>query len=77
MTTEEIVKRLEPWRAKQRRPAWKPVVEDSDGTAAGSKFCGIPWTGPDALWPECNHCKGPLQLFLQLDLVPPQVLILG
>jgi uncharacterized protein YwqG len=68
MTTEEIVKKLEPWLTKQRRPAWKPVVEDMDGPATASKFSGTPWIGPDALWPECGHCKMPLQLFLQLDL---------
>jgi uncharacterized protein YwqG len=68
MTTEEIVKKLEPWLARHRRSAWKPVVEDGDGPATVSKFCGVPWIGPDAPWPECGHCKKPLQLFLQLDL---------
>jgi uncharacterized protein YwqG len=69
MTTEQIVEKLEPWLARHRRPAWKPVVEDGDGPAAASKFCGTAWVGPDAPWPECGHCKKPLQLFLQLDLV--------
>jgi uncharacterized protein YwqG len=68
LQTNEIVKKLEPWLARQRRPAWKPVVEDGDGLATTSKFCGEPWTGPDAPWPECGHCKQHLQLFLQLDL---------
>jgi uncharacterized protein YwqG len=68
MRTEEIIQKLEPWRAKHRRPAWKPVVEESDGPPAASKFCGTPWIGPDAPWPECGHCQMPLQLFLQLDL---------
>jgi uncharacterized protein YwqG len=68
MTPEEIVTKLEPWLARQRRPAWKPVVEEGDDSVAGSKFCGIPWIGPDASWPECGHCKQPLTLFLQLDL---------
>jgi uncharacterized protein YwqG len=68
MTTDEIIKKLEPWLAKHRRPAWKPVVEDGDGPATVSKFCGIPWISPDAPWPDCGHCKKPLQLFLQLDL---------
>ena len=68
MTTNDIIKNLEPWLAKHRRPAWKPVVEDGDGSATVSKFCGTPWTGPDAPWPNCGHCKKPLQLFLQLDL---------
>ncbi len=68
MTTEAIVKRLEPWLARHRRPAWKPVVEDGDGPATASKFCGTPWTGPEAPWPDCGNCQRPLQLFLQLDL---------
>jgi uncharacterized protein YwqG len=68
MTAEEIVRKLGPWLAKQRRPAWKPIVEEGDGPATVSKFCGTPWIGPDASWPECGHCKKPLPLFLQIDL---------
>lgn len=68
MKVEEIVNKLEPWRARHRRPAWKPVVEAGDGPATASKFCGTPWTGPDAPWPNCGHCRQPLQPFLQLDL---------
>jgi hypothetical protein len=68
MTTEEIIKKLEPWLAKHRSPAWRPVVEDGDGPATASKFCGTPWIGPDAPCPDCGHCKKALPLFLQLDL---------
>jgi uncharacterized protein YwqG len=68
MTTGEIVKKLGPWLAKHRRPAWKPVVADGDGPATVSKFCGTPWISPDAPWPDCGNCKKPLQLFLQFDL---------
>jgi uncharacterized protein YwqG len=68
MQTEEIVRKLEPWLAKHRRPAWRPIVESGDGPATASKFCGTPWIGEDAPWPECGHCQKPLQLFLQLDL---------
>jgi uncharacterized protein YwqG len=68
MTTEEIVRKLEPWLARHRRPAWQPVVEDGDGPPTASKFCGTPWVGPDAVWPDCGHCQKPLTLFLQLDL---------
>jgi uncharacterized protein YwqG len=68
MKTEEIVGKLGPWLAKHRRPAWKPVIENGDGPATGSKFSGTPWVGPDAPWPECGLCKQPLQLFLQLNL---------
>jgi len=68
MRTEEIVRTLEPWRARHRRPAWTPVVEAGDGPATGSKFCGTPWVGTDTPWPDCGHCRKPLRLFLQLDL---------
>lgn len=68
MKAEEIISKLEPWRVRHRRPAWKPVVEAGDGAATASKFCGTPWTGPDAPWPNCGHCRRPLQPFLQLDL---------
>lgn len=30
MTVDEVLKRLEPWRARHRRPAWDPVVEEGD-----------------------------------------------
>jgi hypothetical protein len=57
MTTEEIVRKLEPWLARHRRPAWRPVVEDGDGPVTGSKFCGTPWIAPNAPWPECGRCN--------------------
>jgi uncharacterized protein YwqG len=68
MTTDEIIKKLEPWLAKHRRPAWKPVVEEGDGPPTASKFSGRPWIGPNAAWPVCGQCKNLLQLFLQLNL---------
>jgi len=68
MTTDEIVKTLEPWRAKHRLAAWRPIAEDGDGSPTVSKFCGTPWIGSDAAWPDCGNCNQPLQLFLQLDL---------
>jgi hypothetical protein len=68
MQTEEIVTNLEPWLARHRRLVWKPVVAEGDGPTAASKFCGTAWTSLDAPWPECGHCKKPLQLFLQPDL---------
>jgi uncharacterized protein YwqG len=68
MTPKEVVIALEPWLAKQSRPAWKPIVEQGDGAAIVSKFGGAPWIGPEAPWPECGLCKKPLPLFLQLDL---------
>jgi hypothetical protein len=45
MTTEEIIRTLEPWLAKNRRPAWKPITEGGDGPVTASKFCGTAWTG--------------------------------
>jgi uncharacterized protein YwqG len=68
MKADEMVERLEPWLAKHRRAAWKPIVEEGDGPAKVSKFCGTPWIGLDAPWPECGLCRNPLPLFLQLDL---------
>lgn len=68
MHRDEIVKTLGPWLARNRRRAWKPVVEPGDGPPTAPKFCGTPWTGPDAPWPNCGHCGQPLQPFLQLDL---------
>lgn len=68
MTTEEIVKILQPWLAKHRRPAWRPIVEHGDGPPTVSKFSGTPWISPDTTWPDCGQCTKPMQLFLQLDL---------
>ena len=68
MEINEIVKALQPWVAKHRRPAWKPTVVEGDDLATASTSCGIPWIGPDAPWPDCGHCKQPLSPFLQLDL---------
>jgi uncharacterized protein YwqG len=68
MGQEEIIRKLEPWRAKNRRPAWKPVVELREGPLTASKFCGSPWVGPGATWPICRCCAAPRTLFLQLDL---------
>jgi hypothetical protein len=43
MTTDQIVEKLEPSVARHRRPAWKPLVDDGDGPATASKFCGTAW----------------------------------
>jgi hypothetical protein len=32
MNSEDVVLRIEPWRETCRRTAWKPVVEDGDGS---------------------------------------------
>ena len=43
-------------------------MEEGDGPPSASKFCGTPWIGQDAQWPECGRCHQPLPLFVQLDL---------
>jgi uncharacterized protein YwqG len=68
MKAEEMLRTLEPWLSRVRRPAWKPEVEEGVGPAAASKFGGAPWIGPGADRPECGHCRRPLALLLQLDL---------
>jgi hypothetical protein len=68
MTKDEVVEALEPWRARHRRPAWDPVVEEGDGPRDVPKFGGVPWTGPDDPWPACQICGKPLPLLVQLDL---------
>ena len=73
MDVAEIVARLEPWRARHRRPAWRPRVIDGESGSAGSKFGGIPWLAAGEDWPVCGACGRPLPFFFQLDLaeVPP------
>jgi uncharacterized protein YwqG len=68
MKCGDVIQTIEPWLARHRRSAWKPIVEEGDGPATVSKFCGTPWISSNAPWPDCAHCKKPLQLFLQLDL---------
>jgi uncharacterized protein YwqG len=68
MTVDQVREKLEPWLAKYRRPAWKPIVEEGDRLVTASKFAGTPWIGQDAPWPDCGRCEQPLPLFLQLDL---------
>ena len=68
METQEILQKLGPWREKHRRPAWKPIVEDGDGSATSSKFAGVPWLDPGESVPKCAACGNLLQLLLQLDL---------
>src|ERR1700694_2713896 len=68
MNTEDVLQKLSPWREKHQRVAWKPIVEDGDGAPSASKFAGMPWIGPDGVWPKFSTCNNPFQLFLQLDL---------
>ena len=68
MRPDHILKKLEPWLAKHRRPAWKPAVENGDGPQTVSKFSGMPWISAEDDWPGCGRCGQLLQLFLQLNL---------
>ena len=72
MDTPEILRRLKPWKDRQRRTAWVPEVRDGAGP---SQFGGTPWTGPGAPWPACGICDEPLTPCLQLDLdaLPPDL----
>jgi hypothetical protein len=67
VTADEILARLEPWRARQRRQAWTPRVVEDEGAAA-SRFGGVPWLAAGEDWPRCGDCARPLPFFLQLDL---------
>ncbi len=51
-----------------KRKAWKPIVEESDGSVLASKFSGIPYLMKDEEYPRCQNCDKPLQLFIQLNL---------
>jgi uncharacterized protein YwqG len=68
MAREEVIKRLERWRVKYRRTAWTPIAAEGSDSTTASKFCGIPWIGPEDPWPECGICGQPLTPFLQLNL---------
>lgn len=67
-TTEQVLAKLEPWRAKHTRSAWKPIVEVGESSATSSKFGGTPWTSSDYPWPICKNCQKQMQFFLQLNL---------
>ncbi len=68
MSTQEVLAKLEPWRSKHTRVAWKPIVEAGDAQTSASKFSGKPYTSSDYEWPLCNNCNQQMQFFLQLDL---------
>ena len=63
MQTDEIIRRLEPWLARHRRPAWKPVVEETvalfgaDRCLYGSNFpIEKLWTRYDTLVGVMREC---------------------
>lgn len=50
-----------------KRSAWKPIVENVDGSTTDSKFAGAPYLKADEDYPRCENCGKPLQLFIQLN----------
>jgi uncharacterized protein YwqG len=68
MQAQEIVSLLQPWRDRQQRPAWRPIVVEGEPVTPSSKFGGLPWLAPGEAWPTCGDCGNPLSFFLQLDL---------
>jgi len=72
---ERLREAMRPWLARHTRPAWRPVVDESDSPATGTRFGGLPWLKPGEDWPSCTTCGEPLQFFLQLDLtqLPPEL----
>lgn len=67
-TADEVLELLQPWVARHRRPAWRPVLRAGDGPVTASKMSGKPLLLQDEDWPHCASCKRPLQLFFQLNL---------
>lgn len=61
---KEISSKIQPLARK----AWIPIVEESDGEPAASKFSGTPFLAQSETWPDCPNCGKPMQLFLQLNL---------
>ncbi len=73
MQTEDVLARLQPWRTRHQRPAWRPRVVDNENALTASKFGGTPWLAPAEDWPICRGCDRPMPLLVQLDLaqLPP------
>lgn len=68
-TTEDVNQRLQSWRERWKRPAWKPITQDNESPITASKFAGTPWLAPNESWPICPQCHIAMPLFLQLNLV--------
>jgi hypothetical protein len=41
-TTDQVLKALAPWLARQKRPAWLPETREGDAPVTASKFAGTP-----------------------------------
>jgi hypothetical protein len=77
MTTEEILHRLQSWRERWTRTAWKPITSETDGDATTSRFGGTPWLDSGESWPICPHCQTAMPLFFQLNLAQLPAVIAG
>lgn len=66
MDLQSIHFAFESWRRRHARPAWKPVIADSENS--NSWFGGSPSLSTATRWPACRQCERPMQFFLQLDL---------
>lgn len=58
---------LDPIVGPYRRDAWLPIVAQQTSSPLSSKFSGIPALANKELWPCCENCNEPMQLFLQLN----------
>lgn len=65
MNSEEIKHHFALWRARNERPAWRPITGDGE---SDSYFGGDPTRIAEHHWPVCRQCSKPMQFFLQLNL---------
>src|SRR5215217_4966791 len=77
MDKNEILRQLQPWREKWKRPAWLALTRKEDGPLTASKFGGTPWLAADEKWPTCQECQAAMPIFLQLDLDQLPALLAG
>lgn len=63
ISIKNIQKKLEPCK----KQAWYPIVENGVYAEKHSKFSGVPMLLESEIWPRCENCKKPMQLFVQLD----------
>lgn len=68
MDVAALLAQLAPWRARQQRLAWRPLVIDGEHSDIISQFGGAPWLPHGEQWPICGICQTALTFFLQLDL---------
>lgn len=68
MNVDEVLEKLQPWRAQHARRAWMPMTVDEDGSRVTSKFSGVPWIGTNEPWPSCCGCHSLMPFFLQLNI---------